>query len=95
LEDDVLTPEQRTLRAKIAINTRWANEDGRASAIRANKGLQAKFIRETHEKFPDLGHAELERRATAAFRAHMQRLALKSSKARAVRNSGGDHDAAA
>jgi hypothetical protein len=94
LEDYVLTPQQRTLRAKIAINTRWANEDGRANAIRANKGLQAKFVREAREKFPNLPESDIHRRAAAAFRAHMSRLALKLSKARAARR-GGDHNEAA
>src|SRR5690606_26373245 len=39
-----LTPEQRILRARIAANTRWANEkDRRASGIRGQLGLLEKF----------------------------------------------------
>lgn len=82
-----LTPEQRTLRARIAANTRWSREDGRANAERASRGLYAKFEREVD---PDgtLPPKERGRRAEAAYRAHMARLALKSSKARVARKGG-------
>jgi hypothetical protein len=80
----VLTPAQRTIRARIAANARWSGEDPRPNAQRAQAGLRAKFVRETRDRFPDLGDAEIERRADSAFRAHMQRLALRSSKARTV-----------
>jgi len=85
--DHVLIPEQRILRAKIAANTRWAGETGKANAQRTQAGLKARFIREARQQFPDLSGAEIERRGESAYRAHMQRLALKSSKARA---QGGD-----
>jgi len=77
-----LTPEQRTLRARIAANTRWSQEDPTENAVRGQKGLRARFLREVD---PDsaLTPAERERRADAAYRAHMARLALASSKARA------------
>jgi hypothetical protein len=88
----MLTPAQRSIRAKIAAHTRWSAEDGKANAQRAQAGLRAKFVRETHERFPDLSDAEIDRRAESAYRAHMQRLALQSSKARA--NGGGSNAAA-
>ena len=78
----MLTPAQRSIRARIAANTRWSAEDGKPNARRAQAGLRAKFVREIRERFPDLADAEVERRAESAFRAHMQRLALRSSKAR-------------
>jgi hypothetical protein len=83
----VLTPAQRSIRARIAANSRWAGEDGKANALRAQAGLKAKFLRETRERFPELPESEIQRRAESAYRAHMQRLALKSSKARQI---GGD-----
>jgi hypothetical protein len=90
-----LTPEQRSIRAKIAAHTRWAgNEDRKANAVRAQNGLRAKFVREARAKWPDLAELEIEHRAEHAYLAHMQRLALKSSKARTAREkSGGDRDA--
>lgn len=89
-----LTPEQRSLRARIAANTRWSAENGKANAQRAQAGLRAKFRRAVAEKSPGLSDAELDRRADAAYRAHMARLAFASSKARRARR-GGDDDVAA
>lgn len=83
-----LTPEQRRLSAQIAANARWSREDGHANAARARAGLRAKFEREVD---PDgtLDEAERMRRADCAERAHMQRMALKSARARRER-AGGD-----
>ena len=77
-----LTPEQRSLRGRIAANTRWSREDGKANAQHAQAGLLAKFVDQID---PDhvLPEDERLRRAEAARRAHMQRLAFLSSKARA------------
>jgi hypothetical protein len=77
-----LTPIQRVQRARIAALTRWSREDPKANAERGQAGLRLKFVRETRERFPDLGDAEIERRADAAYRAHMARLAFQRSKAR-------------
>jgi hypothetical protein len=77
-----LTPTQRSLRAQIAANTRWSKEDPAANAARGQAGLLAKFEREARDAEPGLTDAEYVRRAQAAHRAHMQRLALASSKAR-------------
>ena len=84
----MLTPSQRRLRAQVAANTRWANEDGHANAVRGQKGLYAKFEHEAAEKYPDLTPVARAKRAEAAYRAHMARLALASSKARAARKAG-------
>lgn len=79
-----LTPEQRRLRGQIAAHARWSQEDPTANAIRGQAGLLAKFEREVD---PDgvLPPAERARRAESARRAHMTRLALASSKARAAK----------
>lgn len=55
---------------------------GDAVAARARRGLQAKFLREVDPE-GRLPEAERERRASLAFRAHMTRLALRSSQVRA------------
>jgi hypothetical protein len=83
-----LTPEQRSQRARIAALTRWSQEDPAANAARANAGLQRKFYDQTD---PTLPEAERQRRAYAAFRAHMTRLAFRQSR----RAQAGDGDAAA
>jgi hypothetical protein len=83
-----LTPAQRSMRARIAANTRWSRDgERRANAERAQRGLLAKFETEVD---PDgvLPEAERIRRAKAARRAHMQRLQFLSSRSRAGRTSG-------
>lgn len=77
-----LTPTQRTLRARIAANTRWSQENGKANAVRAQRGLRAKFEREARAQWPDLPDAEITRRGEAAYRAHMTRLSFHASKKR-------------
>lgn len=81
------TPEQRRLSAQIAANTRWSREDPAHNAQRGQTGLLAKFAREVDPN-NELTEAERTRRAKAAHRAHMQRLALTSAKARAARKQG-------
>jgi hypothetical protein len=88
----LLTPEERSLRAKIAAHSRWAREDPAANAARAQAGLDARFDREVREEFPDLPEAEIARRVEHAKKAHFTRLALKSVQARRRDReaSGGD-----
>lgn len=80
-----LTPEQRSLRARAAAYTRWARESGKANAERGQAGLRGKFRREVAAAFPGLAPAELDRRAECAYRAHMAKLALASSRTRSGR----------
>lgn len=90
--DDPLTAQtglnraQRRQRAKIAACTRWSRENPAATAAAGQAGLLARFLREVD---PDsqLPEQERQRRAEAARRAHMTRLAFASSKARAGRRS--------
>jgi hypothetical protein len=88
-----LTPEQRRIRASIAAHTRWSQENRAANAARGQAGLLARFEREIRAADPALPDAEVARRAESARRAHMGKLALASSKARAARKAG-DSDAA-
>jgi hypothetical protein len=83
-KDPRLTPAQRAMRARIAANTRWSQEDPAANAARGQAGLLRKFEDQVD---PDrtLPEAERTRRAEAARRAHKQRLAFQSSKARGGR----------
>jgi hypothetical protein len=73
----ILSPAQRRLRASRAALVRWSKEDPAASAARGQAGLQRKFYNETDPSLPD---AERQRRAYAAFRAHMAGLAFERSK---------------
>lgn len=81
-----LSPEQRSLRASVAANSRWSREDPKPALKRVRGGWQRRLEAEVD---PDgvLSEAERSRRAQAAMRAHMQRMALKSSRARAARKA--------
>ena len=70
-----------TQRARIAALTRWSREDPRPATAKAPEGFRGRFLNEVD---PDrtLPIAERERRAAAAMRAHMLRLAALSAKAR-------------
>jgi hypothetical protein len=83
-----LTPEQRTLRGRVAANARWSREDPAANAARGQAGLMARFEREAREADPGASDAEVGRRAESARKAHMARLAFASSKARARKAAG-------
>ena len=81
-----MTPEQRTLRARLAAHARRSKEDPTTNATRGQAGLLARFEREVD---PDgvLPPAERARRAESARKAHMTRLSLASSKARSQKRS--------
>jgi hypothetical protein len=83
-----LTKAQLSLRAQIAANTRWSREDPAANAARGQAGLIEKFRREVLAADPGITEPELTRRAQSAYRAHMGRLALASSKSRSTRKAG-------
>jgi hypothetical protein len=77
-----LTPAQRTLRARIAAHSSWANTaDPAARTAPARAAAMERFEREVD---PDgvLPEAERKRRAEHARKAYFSRLALKSAKAR-------------
>jgi hypothetical protein len=80
-----MTPAEARLRGQIGANSRWAREADRSAATApARAGLLARFEREVD---PDglLPPEERARRVESARRAHMQRIALASAKARRAR----------
>jgi hypothetical protein len=87
-----MTPEQRVMRARVASNTRWAMEPDRKAAVKpANDGWVARFERQVD---PDnaLEPGERRRRAQSAMKAHMNSLALRSSRVRAKRKNRGTRE---
>jgi hypothetical protein len=79
-----LSPEQRRLRAQTAAYERWSKEDPREGTKPARAAYMRRFVDQVD---PDriLAEPERERRAQAALKAHMARMALASSRARAKR----------
>jgi hypothetical protein len=75
------------MRARIAANARWSREDPSKQRDILRAARRSKFEREVD---PDgiLPPAERARRVRNAERAHMQRMALASSKAAAARRTG-------
>ncbi|MFI6030505.1 hypothetical protein [Amycolatopsis magusensis] len=77
-----LTPEQRSLRARLAANAQWAREPNRAARMETlRKAAESRFERQV-DPAGVLPPAERARRAASAQKAHMQSLALRSAKAR-------------
>jgi hypothetical protein len=78
-----LSPEHRSLRASLAAETMHAKNDPHKITANACAGFLTKFLREVDAATPGFPEAERVRRAEHLIRAHMKRLALASSKARA------------
>ena len=82
-----LSPKERSLRASIAAHTMHGRHDSREITASARHGFLAKFLTEVDAMTPGLPEPERVRRAEHLLRAHMQRLAMRSAKAR--RKAGG------
>ena len=82
-----LTEEQRSLRASLAAHAMHARNDPHEITAGARAGFLSRFLREVDATTPGLTETERLRRAEHLLRAHMARLALKSSRARAARKA--------
>lgn len=85
-----LTPAERRLRARIAVNTSWANTSN--PSARTEPGRRSFLARFEDEVDPnrELPETERVRRAEFARRAYFQRLAFKSAQARRKASEAGD-----
>lgn len=83
-----LTPEQRSLRSRMAAYALHAKHDSRVTTKPARDAFMARFERQVD---PDriLSEAERRRRAEAAKKAYFSALALKSSRVRGDRRGRG------
>ena len=83
-----MTPAQRSLRARIAAHTSWANTEDRTA--RSKPGLDAAWRKFEDQVDPARQLSETERfkRAESARRAHMSALAYKSVASRRRRATG-------
>lgn len=77
-----LTPEQRSIRARIAAHARWKSENPMPNAKRGQEGLVQKFLEEIRAEHPHLPEKELRRRAISARNEYLARLAYERTKAR-------------
>jgi hypothetical protein len=77
----VLTPSERTIRARLAANARWANESRAAASERQRRNLERRF-EDAVDPDRTLSADERARRAKSAQAAHMAKMTLASVKAR-------------
>ena len=83
-----MTAAERSLRASVAANARWARTSREEASAAARKGQRARFEREVDPEGV-LSPAERAARADNALTAHMRRMALRSAKARRARKGAG------
>jgi hypothetical protein len=85
---DRLTPEQRSLRARLASHASWARTaDPSARTAPARDAFLRRFEQQV-DPGGTMDPAERIRRAEHARKAHMQALALKSARTRRARRNG-------
>jgi hypothetical protein len=81
-----LTPEQRSLRARIASHESWARTpDASARTAPGRKAFLDRFEKQV-DPYGELPPTERARRAEHARKAYFARLALKSARARRARS---------
>jgi hypothetical protein len=78
-----LTPQQRVIRASLAAHEMHATNDPVKTTQAGRDAFLQTFYDQVDEHEPGLPDAERQRRAEHLRRAHMKRLALASSRARA------------
>lgn len=78
-----LDPEERSLRARLAAHTSWANTlDPQSRTAKARAAAAGRFERQARELHPDATDAQIAAVAEHLKKAHAQRMALASKKAR-------------
>lgn len=78
-----LNPEQRSLRARIAVQTSWANTlDPTSRTAKARAAADGRFERQARELHPNATDEQIARVAGHLKSAHFSRMALASAKAR-------------
>lgn len=89
-----MTPQQRTLRARIAAHASWANTaDPAARTAPARAAYLDRFTEEARSRHPDASDAHIARVAEHLKREHFTRLSYLSAKARKrTATTGTDHD---
>jgi hypothetical protein len=84
-----LSPAERSLRARLAVHTSWANTTDPSERTRPGREAADRRFEDAVDPDRQLPEAERKRRALHARRAHMQGLALKAAKARRRRKQNG------
>lgn len=83
-----MTPEQRALRARIAVNTSWARTKDRTARTTPGTNASPAALSYWEKRVDPAGEMDEATRAKAAENArtaHYQRMALRSAQARAAK----------
>ncbi|MGY0067677.1 hypothetical protein ACWZEH_12795 [Streptomyces sp. QTS137] len=78
-----LNPEERSLRARIAVHTSWANTlDPQSRTAKARAAANDRFEKQAREMHPGATPEQIARVAAHLRKAHFSSMALKSAAAR-------------
>jgi hypothetical protein len=78
-----MDPQDRSLRARLAVHTSWANTlDPQSRTAKARAAAAGRFEKQAREMHPDATDEQIARVAEHLRKAHAQRMALASAKAR-------------
>lgn len=78
-----MDPQDRSLRARLAVHTSWANTADPASrTAKARAAANSRFETQAREMHPDASDAQIARAAEHLRKAHFARLGLESARAR-------------
>ncbi|MGQ5576032.1 hypothetical protein [Streptomyces sp. ECR3.8] len=78
-----LTPEERSLRARLAVHTSWANTlDPASRTAKARAAATGRFEKKARELHPDATDEQIARVAEHLRKAHYTAMAMKSAAAR-------------
>lgn len=84
----MLTPAQRTMRARIAAHAKWANTPDRTAATAKWRNASlAKFDQMARATDPDATEAQLAAMAKSFQLAHLERMRLRSSQIRKAKRA--------
>ncbi|MEV6313403.1 hypothetical protein AB0M10_33045 [Streptomyces sp. NPDC051840] len=91
-----LNPEQRSLRARIAVQTSWANTlDPTSRTAKARSAANGRFEQQARDLHPNATDEQIARVAGHLKSAHFSRMALASAKARRAKSAARSAPAAA
>lgn len=78
-----LSPEERSLRARLAAHTSWANTlDPRSRTAKARAAANDRFEKKAREQHPNATDEQIARVTEHLRKAHFSAMALKSAAAR-------------
>jgi hypothetical protein len=84
--DTGLTPEERTLRARMAVQKSWANTlDPSSRTAKARTAADARFEKQARELHPDATDEQIARVAEHLRQAHFSEMAFKSARTRRMK----------